>query len=383
MAPPLLGAGDALEAESPVAATELEPETSFLEPEPPAYAPEPVAEPETSYLEPDPPTFREAVPVVEAAPIVEGAPNAVAPVEEPPVPVGSASSIAAAVGAAPAVPMAGPAADPEPSKLEQRLAQLAPAAATAVSAEPAIGSPDVQLFDCPACGRPLERGTSRCTNCGTRLVAGRPMRRVATFAGIAVVGVLVLGAVGMTALAMSPSQPATGGVPTGSAAASQPAATATAPSEPPTTPAGVPATAAAALGGTAVVNNRIAADAATLAQVLSNADAPTIDVARAMRALAADAQLGLDMTGRLTPWTDAAPVAAKLNTFYGGLADTARAALRVSLNDATAYRRAGAELVGQVRGLTEVDAATRDLATSAGLSLPPLQAPGASVAPSP
>jgi hypothetical protein len=383
MAPPLLDA--VAEDEPPAAVAGDASETSFLEPTAPVDAREPFAEPETSYLEPDPPTFREAVPAVESAP--EEHP----PVEERSAAFEPAPSIAAAVGAAPAVPMSATQAQPDaglhagrqPSQLERRLAQLAPEPAAAAGAEPVIGAPDVRLFDCPACGRPLQRGTARCTNCGTRLVGGRPMRRVATFAGVAVVAVLVLGAVGMTALAMSPSQPQTGGVPTGSAGASQPTATAAAPSEPPTTPTGVPAAAAAALGGTAVVNNRITTDAAALAQVLSNAGTPTINVARALRALAADAQLGLDMTGRLTPWTDAAPVAAKLDAFYGGLADAARDALRVSLNDGAAYRRAGAELIAQVRGLAEVDAATRQLAATAGLSLPPLQAAGAGVMPSP
>ena len=343
------------------------------------------AEPETSFLEPDPPTFRETAPAVDAT--VPEAP----PVEAEPGPVESPASIAASVGASTAVPMAAAASadddvltDRQPSTLERRLAQLAPEpAATASSAEPAIGVPNAQLFDCPACGRPLERGTSKCSNCGTRLVAGRPMRRVATFAGIAAVVLVAVAAIGMTALATSPSQPATGGVPTTPPAASQPAATAAVPSELPA-PTGIPAGAAAALGGTAVVNNRIVSDSDTLAQVLTNADSPTIDVARAMRALAADAQLGLDMTGRLTPWTDAAPVVAKLNTFYEDLTGAARDALRVSLNDATAYRAAGAGLIAKVRGLAEVDAATRELATSAGLTLPPLQAPVApSTAPSP
>ena len=377
MAPPLLGAGMA--GEPSTGNVRIEPEASDLEPE-------------TSYLEPDLPTFREAAPVaaaaptVQAAPVVEVEPPEELPAEETMVADQPAPSFAAAVGAASAGTMAGTVGgdagpvyedDREPSKLERRLAQMAASPAVAAVAEPAIGAPDVQLFDCPACGRPLPRGTSTCTTCGTRLVAGRPMRRVATFAGVAVVAVLILGALGMTAFAMSSTPPQTGGVPTGSAAASHPAATATAPSEPPTTPTGVPAGASVALSGTALINNRITTDAGKLAATLSDPNAATVDVARAMRALAADAQQGLDMSARLTPWTDAAPVAAKLDAFYRGLADAARDALRVSLNDATAYRRAGAELIGQMRGLAEVDAAARALAAGAGISLPPLGDPGA------
>ena len=382
MAPALLEAGP--DAPPSADSAGAEPETSFLEPEPPADAPAPVAEAETSFLEPDPPTFRETAPAADATPPDEP------PVVAEPGPVEPPSSIAASVGGSTAVPMAAAASvdddltAPQPSTLERRLAQLAPEpAAAAGNAEPAIGVPNAQLFDCPACGRPLARGTSKCSNCGTRLVGGRPMRRVATFAAIAAVVLVAVAAIGMTALATSPSQPATGGVPTTPPAASQPATTAAVPSEPPA-PTGIPAGAAAALGGTAVVNNRIVSDSDTLAEVLTNADSPTIDVARAMRALAADAQLGLDMTGRLTPWTEAAPVVAKLNAFYEDLTGAARDALRVSLNDATAYRAAGAGLIAKVRGLAEVDAATRELATSAGLTLPPLQAPVApSTAPSP
>jgi hypothetical protein len=361
-------------------------ETSYLEPGPPAYEPRPVAEPEpasaeatSSFLEPDPPVFRDV------APAVATAATEAAPVEEPTASVEPAPSVAAAFGAAPAALMSGVTYqdDPQSTKLEQRLARLAPAAAPPpAAAEPVIGAPDVQLFDCPSCGRPLERGTTKCTNCGTRLVGGRPMRRVATFAGIAVVAVLALGAVGMTALAMAPSQPATGGVPTGSTTPSQVAATGAAPSQPPTTP-GVPVGAAAALTGTGLINARISTDAGKLAATLADATVPTVDVARAMRALAADAQQGIDLSSRLAPWTDAAPVAAKLDAFYRGLADRARDALRASLNDAGAYRSAGADLLSLVRGLAEVDAASRALATGAGISLPPLGDPGSvSAAPS-
>jgi hypothetical protein len=371
MAPPLLGAG--VEDDPSTSGAEVEPETSFLEPE-------------MSYLEPDPPTFRGDALVVEAAPADQP------PVEEAPTAPEPAPSMAAAVGAAPAIPMSGlpgPGyaqieAGRQHSKLERRLAELAPEHAVVAAPEPAIGAPNVELFDCPACGRPLARGTSTCTTCGTRLIGGRPMRRVATFAGIGVVAVLVLGAVGMTAFAMSSTPPRTGGVPTSSASASRPGATAAAPSEGPTNPTGVPAAAAAALSGTGVINARITTDAGKLAVTLSDAKAPTVDVARAMRALAADAQQGLDMSARLAPWTDAAPVVAKLDAFYRGLTETAREALRVSLNDATAYRRAGVDLIAKVRGLADVDAASRQLAAGAGISLPPLVDPGgASSAPSP
>jgi hypothetical protein len=150
----------------------------------------------------------------------------------------------------------------------------------------------------------------------------------------------------------------------------------------PATP-GIPAGAAVALSGTTLVNTRISQDGAALARILSDKSSRPIDIARAIRVLAADAQQGLDMSGRLKPWPEAATVADQLDTFYKSLADTARDALRASLTDDEAYRRAGARLVTETRDIDEVDAASRALASSVGLQLPALGDPGTVISPPP
>ena len=130
----------------------------------------------------------------------------------------------------------------------------------------------------------------------------------------------------------------------------------------------------AALSGTAVVNGRITVDAATLRTTLSSR-ASTSDIARALRSLAADAALGSDLTGRLARWPDAGPVAAQLDAFYRSMAKTARDGLRYSLSDNGSYRSTGAEMLKVLTGLRAVDAASRTLAGTVSLELPPVDQP--------
>src|SRR5918995_869263 len=62
------------------------------------------------------------------------------------------------------------------------------------SPEPvAIGASDQHIFLCPNCTRPLAVGVSRCTGCGTRLVAGVPLLRVGGFVGLGLVVGMVVG----------------------------------------------------------------------------------------------------------------------------------------------------------------------------------------------
>jgi hypothetical protein len=371
-----------------------EPGASFPEPDAPTgqperwYEPAPASdEPEVSSLEPEPPAYGSAAD--EAAPTpIQGAPEeptaAAAIAAEPPV----AASTGAAVGAAAVQPAAladATAAAAAPTKFDRRLERMRSDTNSGVSDATAIGAATT-LFDCPHCSRPLPVGTSRCPECNTRLIGRRTARRVGTIAAAALVAVVAV-AVGMTAvLAMSggssngtatvPSHAPSAGGSTGTAA---PTVTVT---PAPATP-GVPAEAAVALSGTTLVNTRITQDGAALARTLADKKSQTIDVARAIRVVAADAQQGLDMSGRLAPWTEAATVKTQLDAFYQGLADTARDALRASLTDDASYRQAGARLVTEVRKVDDVDAASRTLATSVGLQLPALGDPGTVISPPP
>lgn len=238
---------------------------------------------------------------------------------------------------------------------------------------PAIGETDAHVFDCPECARPLAHGTSRCPACGVRMVMGVALKRAGAIMAFGiVVGVLAGGAATTTAITLSFAQPA---------------AVVIEPSAAPLLPSGAPAVlvpgtvlappaAISALSGTAVVNGRIAVDATTLASALADRNTPTIEIARAIRSLAADAALGVDLVGRLHTWAEATPVTRRLEDFYRAMAQTAHTALRASIRDAAAYRGSGAEMMTVLAALGDVDAASRTLATTVDLELPPVALPG-------
>lgn len=241
---------------------------------------------------------------------------------------------------------------------------------------PAIGETDAKVFICPRCARPLSDGTSRCPGCGVRLVMGVMLHRAA---GILVLGA-VLGALGggaVTAVAISPQSQASS-----PAAVVTPsiAPTASSSSVPPSQPgvlpgASVPQAAISALNGTAVVNGRIALDAATLSAALAAKDGSTIDIARALRSLAADAALGNDVAARLASWHDAATAETELEAFYRTMGDTARDALQAPFSDTSGYRAEAARMLRLLAGLGGVDATSRTLASSIDLELPPVVLP--------
>lgn len=240
----------------------------------------------------------------------------------------------------------------------------------------AIGEVDAHVFNCPACARPLSDGTWRCPGCGTRMVLGVALKRAALILvlGIAIGG-LIGGGVTAAVVTTSISNSVAGRPVDAPLASTRP--TAAIPSITPVVPVaprpvGRPATAIAALSGTAVVNGRIAVDTATLASTLADRDVTTIDIARALRSLAADAALGLDLVGRLEPWTDAEAVGSELDAFYRTMADTARLGLRASLSDGKAYRNAGGAMLKVLSGLGTVDASSRTLAATVDLELPPV-----------
>ena len=234
----------------------------------------------------------------------------------------------------------------------------------------AIGETNVRVFNCPSCARPLAEGTWRCSGCGVRLVMGVKLRRALGILTLGIVLGVPLGVVA-TASAVSLSLPGPPAV-----VVAQPSATPAPPSAAPSPSApvtiNVPQSAISALSGTAVVNGRITVDAATLSKTLANKGATPIEIARALRSLAADATLGIDLAGRLSPWWDAAVVQGRLEDFYQGIAQTAHTGLRASLADAAAYRKAGTDMVRILADLDKVDAASRALASTVDLELPPI-----------
>ena len=238
-----------------------------------------------------------------------------------------------------------------------------------------IGETDAHVFNCPACARPLSDGTTRCPGCGVRLVMGVTLRRAGSILALGIViGVLLGGGTTAAAISLSIRDSKVD-------AAAQVAGPSASPSPIPM-PSRAPETtipgsqaAVSALSGTAVVNGRIAVDAVTLKSTLRDTRASASDLARALRSLAADAALGIDLTDRLAPWRDAAVVTADLETFYRRMADSATTSLRLSLDDTAGYRRAGAQMLTVLGGLRAVDAASRVLAATLNLDLAPVAVP--------
>jgi len=239
----------------------------------------------------------------------------------------------------------------------------------------AIGETDAHVFNCPSCARPLSEGTSKCPGCGVRLIMGVRLRRAAAILGLGVALGILAGGLG-TAAAITLSLHDTAAATVTPRASAAPTAAATRTIAPITVvdPAG-PAAAASALSGTAVVNGRIAVDAETLTSTLARSNATTIEIARALRSLAADAALGIDLVGRLEAWPEAKPVRTGLDDFYQSMGDTARSGLRFSLTDEAAYRRSGVEMLKVLASLGQVDARSRAFAAANGLELSPVAVP--------
>jgi hypothetical protein len=248
---------------------------------------------------------------------------------------------------------------------------------------PAIGEADAHVFNCPACARPLSNGTMKCPGCGSRLIMGVLVKRAGAILvlGIAIGVVVGGGLMGSIAMLSASATTATVQQPAAIVHTAAPVAPAVPTAAPPLAVA--PQTAISALSGTAVVNGRITVDAVTLRTTLATRGASTIEIARALRSLAADAALGMDLTGRMAPWTDARPVTAELEAFYRSMASAARDGLRASLTDGAAYRASATAMLAAIEDLGAVDASSRTLAATVSLDLPPVVpgTPAASAAP--
>lgn len=243
----------------------------------------------------------------------------------------------------------------------------------------AIGESDAHVFNCPRCARPLSEGTSTCPSCGARLVMGVLLKRAGAILALGFVSGILLGGL-VTAAAITLSLKDSAAV--AARASASPAPATPAPTAAPSIPI-QSGPAVTALSGTAVVNGRIAVDAATLQGKLAKPNVSTIELARALRSLAADAALGTDLVDRLAPWRDATTVKQQLDDFYTTMANKAHQALQVSLSDTGAYRRAGVEMLTILGGLADVDAASRTLAATVELELPPVAIPDLGASPSP
>jgi hypothetical protein len=251
--------------------------------------------------------------------------------------------------------------------------------------EPAlvIGERDTNIFDCPACARPLAVGSSRCPGCGTRLIVGVQAKRAVGFMAIGlVVGALIGGGVmaGVSALDRASAAAAAAVVPVevpGVLPSAAPAAPSVIPSLAPIANPAIPATALSALRQTAVLHQRIVVDADRLAAALAVSKPSSVEIARALRALSSDASFGARLTPSVAAWGAASTVSTDLAEFYASISASAKEGLASSIQNTDAYVKAARGMLSVVAGLGEVDAASRRLALTADLDLPPVTVPEA------
>jgi hypothetical protein len=238
----------------------------------------------------------------------------------------------------------------------------------------AIGLPDTNIFLCPRCSRPLAVGVSRCAGCGTRLVAGVPLLKVSGFVALGLVAGLTVGG-GIVAVAMSGGQQvAIAQAPVAAipwAVPVAPAAPVVTAAPPPVTPL-VPPAALSALRQSAVVNQRLLADADLLATALGATKPSSAEIAPLLRSLASTASFGDRLAPAVAKWDDGDAVSVALGAFYASIGRIADDGLSASLTNERAYVDAGRQMLALMDGLTDLDAASRGLAASADLELPPL-----------
>ncbi len=189
------------------------------------------------------------------------------------------------------------------------------------------------------------------------------------------VALLVVALVGVASMAISSNLGTaipSGGVLGATTGVPSPEPAASAPDTQRSKAPGAPPAVVAALRGTAVVNDRLAVDADILATALARKSVRAVDLARQLRALVSDADLGTDLANRLEPWADADSLRSELSSFYESVSVTARDGLRAPLSDLRAYRSAATSMLDVVAELRELDAASRELAKTVPVELPPL-----------
>jgi hypothetical protein len=237
-----------------------------------------------------------------------------------------------------------------------------------------IGEVDANIFACPACSRPLGVGTRRCPGCGTGLVAGVRLSRVAVFIAVGVFSGMIASAGLMAVLSRGAARPA-------DVVVAPPAPIAQASQVPiiadpaPAAVTGIPSNALSALRQSTFLNQRVMGDAARLAAVLAEPRPSGGEIAPILRSLASSAAFGTRLAPTVGEWDKGAAVSQDLVVFYAEIAGTANEGLSGSLADSRSFVATAHQMLKVVAGLDGIDAASRTLAGSADIELPPLEAP--------
>jgi hypothetical protein len=236
----------------------------------------------------------------------------------------------------------------------------------------AMGEADANIFNCPRCARPLAVGNSRCAGCGLRMVAGVPLGRVSGFVAAGLVLGLFVGGGVVAALTALTRPVATTQAPTTVVPSAAPVVSAVPTVVPPVVDPAIPAVAVSALRQSTTLNQRLLADADRLAAALASGRPSGAEIAPLLRALASTAAFGDRLAPSVAQWADGVAVSEGLATFYASVGRVADEGLTASVQNDRAYADAGKKMLVILDQLTELDAASRTLAASVELDLPPL-----------
>jgi hypothetical protein len=240
----------------------------------------------------------------------------------------------------------------------------------------AIGEPDAHVFNCPKCARPLTEGTPRCPGCGTKLIMGVALRRASVLIGFGFVVGAFLGGGLMSVVISTLIDPAS------SVAAAEPLDGSIAPvsSHPGASGApvvldlAIPVGALPSLRQASLLDARFAADSKALARAYKSR-ASNAELAAIIRSLATNASIGTNLLPQLRTWPAAQKLASARNAFYVSVSTIADDGLGKSLTNRKAYRNTAKRMLTALKKLDAIDAASRTLALTGGLELPPVDLP--------
>jgi hypothetical protein len=233
----------------------------------------------------------------------------------------------------------------------------------------AIGEPDANIFLCPSCARPLAVGVARCGACGTRLVAGVRLVKAAGFVALGLAAGVMLGGGAVGAILVTDRTVAAvpGQVPAPAASVAPGSSAVTGPVD-----ATIPASALSALRQSTLVNQRLIADADRLRQALKARRPSAETIAPILRSLATTAAFGDRIAPTVGGWDEARAVSKGLASLYSSIGRVADDGLSAALTNDGAYGTAGRRMRSVLDRIKDLDAASRGLATVAGVELPPL-----------
>jgi hypothetical protein len=228
-----------------------------------------------------------------------------------------------------------------------------------------IGEAPDRTFSCPGCARPLAIGRRRCSGCGSLVVAGV----LARTALVLVLAGSVVGMIGGALIAGAVVAPRLAAADAALAAAAPTAVPAVVAPPSSGTVAALPDGVAGGLLQVATVNERLARAVTDLTAMLAAVDPSAATIAPLLRKIAADARSGEQGARSVAAWPAAGPFPADVAVLYRAASSVAADGLSFPLTDDAAYAAAGRRMLSALDSLPLIAAATREVASRAGIAL--------------